>query len=285
MVDRPIREINLGWKRIYDSLDLEPPGGSILVENDVDFTLADSYTLADHLTFDRANQDSVWSCFAMGRENARQMRHCISGEMWTCLNLAYLRFRDLDMRDIWPTSPESFYADMASNIDTFLGVAESTMYRDERYHFMQLGRFIERTQLSAFHFLAHQSADALTTEYAEQEWTALLHFYHGFQAYISRYTVEVRPTQALDLLATDPQLPDSLCRSVDMAAAGLASIGAGPSAQSTGMAQRLAGRLSALMHYEWPDREDREGLLRQTYDLCLTLHDYVSATYFDYPLD
>ena len=93
LVDRPIREIYFGWSRIYMSMNRRPPGGSITMVGNDDFTLADSYTLADDLTFERTNPDSIWNCFSLGRENARQMRHCISGEMWTCLNLAYLRLR------------------------------------------------------------------------------------------------------------------------------------------------------------------------------------------------
>ena len=285
LVDRPAQEIHLGWTRIYDSMYLQPPGGSLgPVDND-DYTLADSYTLADHLTFDRSNPVSVWSSFALGRENARQMRHCISEEMWTSLNLAYLRFRNLEIQDIWVASPESFYADVVAEIDTFVGVAASSMYRDERYHFMQLGRFIERAQLSSSLFLTQLAADRVNMEYAEEDWTTLLRLYHALQAYSSRYTIEVQPSQALDLLATDPQLPDSLCRSVDMAAAELDSIAPGPDSRSNGMAQRLAGRLAALVHYEWPDRDDREELLLQVSEDCRRLHGFVTAAYFEYQVE
>ena len=48
----------------------QPPLGEIEIDSD-EYTLADSYTLADDLTFERTNPDSVWSCFALGRENAR----------------------------------------------------------------------------------------------------------------------------------------------------------------------------------------------------------------------
>ena len=94
LVDRPPREIYFGWSRIYGSINRLPPGGTLEIGDDL-FTLVDSYTLADDLTFEHSNPDSVWSCFALGRENARQMRHCISAEMWTRLNLAYLRVQKL----------------------------------------------------------------------------------------------------------------------------------------------------------------------------------------------
>ena len=138
LVDRPIREIDFGWRRIYSALRRQPPGPAIGFGGlDDDFTLADSFALADDLTFERSNPDSVWNCFASGRENARQMRHCITGEMWTCLNLAYLRLRELNINDIWKTAPESFYTAVSRDVDTFLGVAERTMYRDDRWRFLQ----------------------------------------------------------------------------------------------------------------------------------------------------
>ena len=115
------------------------------------------------------------------------------------------------------------------------------MYRDERYHFMQLGRFIERAQLSASLFLAQLASDQATAEYAEEDWTTLLRLYHAFQAYNGRYGAEVRPDQALDLLATDHQLPDSLSRSLAAAEEELAAIASGPNANSTGMARRWPG--------------------------------------------
>ena len=141
-------------------MDRQPPGGRLELVYDDDFTLADSYTLADDLTFERSNPDSVWSCFALGRENARQMRHCISAEVWISLNLAYLRIQKLDMRDIWTTSPEDFYAETAAEINTISGVASATMYRDDGWRFLRLGHFLERAQLTSALLLAHLSAAA-----------------------------------------------------------------------------------------------------------------------------
>ena len=113
----------------------------------------------------------------------------------------------------------------------------------------------------------------------------MLRLYHAFQAYNSRYGVTVLPNQALDLLATDPQLPDSLSRSVAIVAEELGAISAGPNSHYTGVARRLAGRLGALIHYEWPDREDQEELLREVREQCRMLHDFVTATYFEYSIE
>ena len=285
LVDRPIREIHAGWSRIYNSINRTPPGGQPVMVNSDEFTLADSYTLADDLTFERFNPDSVWSCFAMGRENARQMRHCISGELWTSLNLTYLWIQKLTLQDIWPASPEGFYAEMAAEMNTFSGVAAATMYRDEGWRFMQLGRFVERAQLSTSLFISQIDADSRAGEFAEADWTSLLHLHHAFEAYNRAYSIEVHPNQVLDLLATDPLLPDSLCRSLDRAVSDLASIGPGPDAKSSSAAQRLAGRAAALVHNDWLDKEDRHSLLRQVKEYCRELHHLITTAYFDYPID
>ena len=283
LVDRPVQEIYFGWGRIYTSMGRQPPGGRIMLDDD-DFTLADSYTLADDLTFERTNPGSIWHCFAHGRENARQMRHCISAEMWTSLNLAYLRIQKLEIQDIW-TSPESFYAETAAEIDTFSGVALTTMYRDDRWRFMQLGRFIERAQLSATLLLAHLSAGATSQEDSDDDWTSLLRAYHAFEAYSRRYSVEVLPDRVLDLLATDPLIPGSLRRSIDEASAQISRLGPGPSSESSAATQRLMGRLGMLIQDEWPDGEGREEVLRRINDHSRELHDLVTVTYFDYYLE
>ena len=284
LVDRPVREIYFGWKRIYGSMYRQPPLGDIELDSD-EYTLADSYTLADDLTFERTNPDSVWSCFALGRENARQMRNCISAEMWTRLNLAYLRIQKQDIQGIWRVSPESFYAETAAEIDTFAGVAEATMYRDEGWLFMQLGRVIERSLFLVALLLFQLDAETELEEDADADWTALLRAYHAFEAYNRKYSVEVHSGQVLNLLVTDPLLPGSLSRTLDIVATSLAALGPGSDERSGGESQRLAGRLGALVHRDWPDTEDRGELLKRAREHLRHLHGLVTASFFEYSVE
>ena len=285
LVDRPIQEIHSGWGRIYNSMNRLPPGGNLELMDSDEFTLADSYTLTDDLTFERTNPDSVWSCLALGRENARQMRHCISGEMWTRLNLAYLRIQKMDILDIWASSPEAFYSETAAEMDMFVGVATATMYRDEGWHFMQMGRFIEGAQLATALLLAQLATSPATKEESDADWSALLRDYNALETYNRRYGIEVQPEHVLELLATDPYLPRSLCRSLDRASRELEAIGHGPNRKASGAAQRLSGRMRALLHYDWPDREDHNELLVQLSEQCRQFHSLITDTYFDYPID
>ena len=285
LVDRPLPEIHFGWRRIYTSLGRLPPaGGDLDSGQGDDYTLADSYTLAGDLTFERSNPDSIRSCFAFGRENARQMRHCISAEMWTCLNLAWLRIRDLDVEDVWKVSPEGFYAETARAIDTFTGVAETTMYRDEGWRFMRLGRFIERAQLLAALLSAQLATGRRTGDVSGADWTSLLRACHAFDAYERSHGVEIRPDRVLDLLVTDPRLPGSLHRSLNTAARELAAIGPSPDPRAGAEAGALAGRLCALAGGERPG-DGHEALLARTGEHCRRLHDLVIAAYVDYAVE
>ena len=282
LVDRPIRDINFGWSRIYISIGREPPGGGIVQIDSDNYTLADSFTLAGDVTFERTNPDSVLRCFTLGRENARQMRQCISGEMWSCLNLAYLRIQELGIQDIWRTSPESFYAGLEGEIDTFTGVASATMYRDEGWNFLRLGQFIERAQLLSGLLIAQIDLGESSNEQSAADWASLLRLYHAVEAYNRRFNVEVEPENVLEVLTTDGLLPGSLIRSVDRAGFELRSIGAGPDTRTSDSTRRLAGRLSSMLHYEWPDQQEKKPMLDRVNTLCRELHQHLSDTYFDY---
>lgn len=286
LVDRPVREINFGWRRIYDSLHRRPPGPAVgVAESDEDYALADSYTLADDVTFERANPGSILNSFSGGRENARQMRHCISSDMWSSLNVAYLRLQGQRIEDIWRTSPEDFYTQTCRDIHAFGGVAEATMYRDEGWRFIRLGRFIERAQLAASLFLAHMAAVKAQEESLDSDSTSLLHVYRAFAAYKQQHSVEIEPDRVMTLVVTDPRLPSSLCRSLDTVAQELEAIGPGPGTQDSAAAARLAGRLCALIRYDWPDVEDHEALLRKANRYCRDLHDLITAAYMEYPIE
>ena len=286
LVDRPVREINFGWHRIYGALNRRPRGPEIpfAASDDDDFTLADSFTLADDLTFERTNPDSIRNGFSSGRENARQVRHRISGEMWACLNEAWLRFDARAIEEIWQTAPETFYVDVAHDLNTFAGVAQTTMYRDEGWRFLQLGRFTERAQSTISLLLAQLTlVGAQPQASVDGDWTSLLRACQAFDAYTRCYGAEIGADRVLDLLVSDVLLPRSLCRALEMAAAELdaAALGPGPTAE----ARQMANDLSAATRRRWstrPTLDDRADRLRDLQRDCRALHDLVFAAYVGY---
>ena len=290
LVDRPVEEIHFGWRRIYRSLRRTPPGGREGFDGGDDYTLADSYTLAGDLTLERDNPCSLWSCFAGGRENARQVRHCISAEMWTGLNLAWLRLKDATMQEIWRTAPEAFYAATARDLDTFAGVAQATSYHDEGWLFMRLGRFIERGQLIVALLRAQIDAAPLAEEENEAQWIGLLRACHAIEPYRRRHGLAVEPAPALDLLVSDARLPHSLCHALHTVQADLTELGPGPGQCAGTDAAGLAGRLCAMAEFDWRERQPTSedlgaALLEELEAGCRRLHELATAAYFEYSVE
>ena len=148
--DRPVAEIDQSWRRIYSALNCTPTAGFLQSDlDDDDFMLTDSFTLADDLTFDRSNLNSIVNCVENARENARQVRNVIGKQIWSEMNAAYLSLKEVRIEHIWNTQPRQFYLDFGSDIRTLFGVMDSSMYRDHGWQFSQLGRFVERVQLVA----------------------------------------------------------------------------------------------------------------------------------------
>ena len=145
IIEDPVEQIDQSWRRLYMAVGRTPLGGHIdPLPDDEDFMLADAYTLADDLTFEPTNPDAIRNCVAAARESARQVRNINPDKMWSSLNLAYFDLRDVEMETILEQPPGTFYDRTEGAVRTVSGVAEGTIYRDDGWHFLQLGRFVER---------------------------------------------------------------------------------------------------------------------------------------------
>ena len=119
---------------------------------------------AERATVDLANRESIAACVGAARENARQVREEISSEMWEEINRLYLDVRRPARR--LPTGPPartSSSPPTIGGVHLFQGVTDATMTHGEGWHFMELGRFLER---------ASATAALLEVQYRECEWSA-----------------------------------------------------------------------------------------------------------------
>ena len=64
-----------------------------------------------------------------------------------------------------------------------------------------------------------------------------------------------------------------------------ASVAPGAGARASGRAQRLAGRLHAMVLYEWPDTDAHDDFLHRMDAYCRELHELVTAAWFDYAVE
>ena len=179
-----------------------------------DISPCDAYCLTDHLTFNTENKDSLVSCVTAARENARQVRELISSEMWEQLNRLYLRVRRARIDDIF-AQPHEFYRPVKEGSHLFQGITDSTMAHGEGWHFIQLGRYIERVSATATlldvnlrSLLISAGQSAVGQDYIS--WVALLKSCTAFEAYCQTYTADLRPERIAEFLLLNPELPRSV---------------------------------------------------------------------------
>src|SRR4029078_10837255 len=103
--------------------------------------------VAQHMTFNTDNPNSLFNCISRARENARGVRETISAEMWENLNTLYWTLRDAPAR--LDESPEDFYRQVMTGSMLFQCLTQQTMQHDQRWHFTQLGKFLERIDVTA----------------------------------------------------------------------------------------------------------------------------------------
>lgn len=282
----PAREIAAGWRRLFRSLATRPPGADIYggPEDDDDFFFADGYALTDHLTFEAANPASIVFCLTAARENARQVRDSISNPTWSSLNREYLRLRATALVDVWAREPTTLYQSIVEAVHLFDGVCASSMRRDAGWHFMRLGRFVERAQLIGSLLGAHCAAvrDAAVEE---GDWAGLLRGCQAFEAYCHLHGARVRGREVMDFLIYDPELPHSLRFAVDRLRSSLEIIDPPTPGRSPAEPHDIAGRLDAALSRSTVDlaADGRAGNeLAEFVASCQKFHEALERTYVYY---
>ena len=281
LIDRPIPEIQFGWSRIFGSLKMTPHGG-LLTSADDDFTLVDAYTLAGELTFVR-NGVSVMSCFELGRENARQMRHCLSGEIWSILNMNYLLLQDVQLNDIWQTEPEQFYATTENGFRSVLALTSAAMYRDEAWRFIQLGRFLERAQATASLLIAHDAAGGESSVLRPMGIRTLLRTLRAEESFNRVHGYDPRQDRAFHMLVSDAALPASLSNSVGEVVVHLEHIRPGDT-ESSRMAVAQSRQIAKLIDSSRPELNEMASLVSEIETSALSLHNHIDSGYFSYEM-
>ena len=99
------------------------------------------------MTFNTDNPNSLFNCIARARENARGVRETISAEMWENLNTLYWTLRDAPAR--FDESPEDVYRQVMIGSMLFQGLTDQTLQHDQRWQFIQLGKFLERIDVTS----------------------------------------------------------------------------------------------------------------------------------------
>jgi uncharacterized alpha-E superfamily protein len=270
------------WLRLLEASQVPAPEDGTI----------DAGTLTHVLTLDKTNSSSILSCVAAARENLRQVREQCSTEMWEQLNRLYLQVNSTTSSEAWLLHTHVFFRAMQEGSHLFQGVTDSTMSHGEGWQYIQLGRFVERTdalaRLIGTHFgrLSHPLDQAVESE-EYLEWVGLLKSCAAFEAYCKTYTAEIRPLRVAEFLLLNPEFPHSVRFSVDRVHAALISIGE-LTERKAEQPVRLAGRLGATLSFSQIEEIMASGASAYVQSVrwqCAQAHTAIQQVYFDYSVE
>jgi len=271
------------WPRLLESLRVTLPVATKL----------DPYELTQALTFDTKIPQSIVACMKAGRENARQVREQISSEMWEQLNELYLQIRRAGADNKWPTTPHRFFRDVKDGAHLFQGITDSTMSHSEGWHFIQVGRFIERALVTSALLEAHvqehfDPPDRVGERIDYLDMLGLLKSCTAFEAYCKVYTAELTSERIAEFLLLNSDFPRSVHFAADMIQSALNEIAELSETNKNGRANRLAGRLRAALSFSQIDEIMSSGLQPYLSDIqrqCAQIHAAIYQQYVTYPIE
>ena len=224
----------------------------------------DATSLYDWLSFDTGNPGSIVTCIQHARNNARSVRGTISPAVWRELNKLHWQLRDADFMSRAQESPHDFFGAVETGCHLFQGLCDTTMVRDEGWQFIQLGKFLERADLT-LRLLdvkcrqLQQSRDPIDLPIANLQWAAVLKSCLAYEAYQRLFISRVEPERVIEFLLTHPLFPRSVRFCLEEAAKVLTLLdGTAPAAD--GKAERLLGRVLSDLRFLDIEEILRDGL-------------------------
>jgi len=207
-----------------------------------------------YLTFDRRNPRSIHSMIARARESARGTQEAISAEVWSELNRLHLYLGGPKAQRRFAASPSGFLATIKRECVLWSGLVDGTLARDEVYHFLQAGRYLERADqvgriLSAkSHHLREPDAGA-TSSILALHWSSLLRSLSAYDAYLRTFRERVDPEGVVRYLVLDADFPRALRFCVARCREALHEISGVDDDEYGSEAERLLGRLDGELRY------------------------------------
>ncbi len=198
--------------------------------------------MLDMLAYDTTSPVSVASALMAARESARRARETLSVPMWEVINTTHLAITSGHFQSRRPPGVFQWVRERAALIN---GTADATMTRDEGWHFLVLGRSVERADMTS-----RLVATASLAHGASSPWSTTLRACGAYEAFLRTYRGVETERASAEFLLLDRLFPRSVLFALNRAEQCLVNLEAG--GQRAGFqneAMRLLGRMRAELEY------------------------------------
>lgn len=209
----------------------------------------------DFMVKDPSNPSSIYCCLQAARENTRAVRGSLTTEAWETNNATWLEMRKLISDGVVERAPSEFFEWVKFRSHLSRGVTIGTMLKDDTFHFIRLGTFLERADNTArlldvkFHSMPFSPitlGPSGTDPHADYyHWAAILRSVSAFETYRKVYRDVITPDRVAELLILRDDMPRSLLASMHEVCHNLERVKNSYSADT----ERRAGKLRAELLY------------------------------------
>ncbi|MGC3993886.1 MAG: alpha-E domain-containing protein [Propionicimonas sp.] len=236
---------------------------------------ADTNEVFRVLCYDPLSACSVAAALGGAREAARRARETVSIEMWEAINTTWNSVKGGRLQRMRPASAFRLVRERCAVIS---GTADQTMSHDEGWHFLTLGRSLERVDMTArlisnAHVTGGQSA-----------WSNVLRGCGAHHAFVRTYGGVTTDKDAAEFLLLDRLFPRSVVHNLAAAEAALADLdfAGGRRVGFDDEARRLLGTARAALEYRAPGRilEDLPHRMTDLQRICNQVSETVTQRYF-----
>lgn len=172
-------------------------------------------SVVKYLIGNAANQSSILCSLHYARENSRSVRDALPRTAWEQLTELYLYAKDNIQTGISKNGRHAYLKRIIEGSQLLAGSLNSTMMHDEAYHFMRIGRHLERADMTT-RIIDVRSANLLppnTTElqpFKTIQWMSVLNSLSAYHMYRKRMHAQVTRRDVLQFLLQDEQFPRSV---------------------------------------------------------------------------
>jgi uncharacterized alpha-E superfamily protein len=252
----------------------------------------DVQVMAERLIYDKEHPAAVTACIDAARENARQIREEISTEQWQRLNRLYHQIHAPASEPNSRSNINEVLASVIDGIHLFKGVSDTTMIHGQGWHFIRLGRYLERAYAIATLLEAYQSWISRTPErehsgYHYLEQVGLLRCCTAFEAFCQVYTADLTSDRIIEFLLLNRDFPHAIRYSVDGVRQAIQSIQHTGGRRPPDELTAVIGRLHALLSFTTIGEilaGDAGAFMHTIREQCLRIHDMVYRYYVQYSI-
>ncbi len=251
--------------RIVDTYLHLLPTGNVRSENQIVRELVESMGLIDDtpddpeqmirsLVYDGERSSSVTGALIAARDNARGVRDVVPMEVWECLNVTW---HGLRTRATSAAGPHTFLRWVAERSAMANGLIDQMMAHDEGWHFLSVGRSLERADMTIRLLSSATTASVLP-------WRALVTATGGFEPYVRYYGESMGRRSAIEFVLLDRMFPRSILRAMALAESSLNELeSAGANRfqdprRDPSSARRMVGRARTSLEYRSGTELDQE---------------------------